>query len=280
MYESQIVIGSEAALSLYPILIKTVPTTLPTQLLSRFLTFSLLAAAAASSQDLAKSWGSVAAAARSVGLGTLTLSHVATSYYAFQQLPAGIAMSLFYTYPFWNLLGGVLGLGESVSSFQLFLAAGAFLGVVLVSMGTKEGEDRPVKWLGIAAALAAALTETGMFFAVKGAAQKNPFFSILELYPGALVGLAAWLLATGSTKSLDFRPAVWAPMLGFNTLVGFIGYALRFYAIPKMSTAGFSILSFVGVATSFLWGWLFVGEKPTGLTVAGAALISTAAALV
>ncbi len=44
MYESWIVVGSEVALALYPILIKTVPTTLATQLLSRFLVFTVAAA--------------------------------------------------------------------------------------------------------------------------------------------------------------------------------------------------------------------------------------------
>ena len=282
MYENQIVVASEAVLALYPILIKTVPTNLTTQLLSRFTTFSFLAALFGSSSDLRNSWGSLAAAAKSTALGTITLSHVATSYYAFEQLPAGVAMSLFYTYPFWNLLGGALGLGESITSFQLLLTGVAFLGVVLVSLGTKEGEDRAVNWAGILSALAAAITETAMFFAVKGAAQKNPFFSTLELYPGALLGLAAFLLASprSPTTAIDLRAPVWSKMLAFNAVVGFAGYAFRFYAIPKMTTAAFSILSFVGVVASFIWGWLFVGEKPTSMTMLGAALISAAAAAV
>jgi drug/metabolite transporter (DMT)-like permease len=281
MYESLIVIGSEAALSLYPILIKTVSTNLTTQLLSRFLTFTVLAAVLATPKDLLGTWGNWKGATRSASLGLVTLAHVAVSYFAFKELPAGVAMSLFYTYPIWNLLGGVLGFGESVSPFQLVLTAVAFLGVVLVSFGSRqEGDDRPIRWKGIAAALAAAVTETIMYFAVRTAKVPDPYYATLELYPGALFGLAALLGLKGNVTSVvDTRPSVWLPMILFNTIVGFIGYNMRFYAIPKVSTATFSILSFVGVVASFLFGWIFAGERPSWMATAGAALITAASGL-
>lgn len=273
-----IVVGSEAALSLYPILIKLVDTPLSSQILSRFLTFSVLAAALASPKALSKSWGSFPAAARSTALGTLSLAHVAASYYAFDRLPAGPAMALFYTYPIWNLLGGALFLNESISPLAMGLLGLAIAGVLMVSFGTKTPEDdKPVRWDGVAAALAAALTETGMYFAVRAAAMEDPYFSLLELYPGALIGLGAYFLL--SKAPIDTRVSSWGPMVLFNIIVGFLGYALRYYAIPKVSTAVFSILSFVGVSASFLFGWLFAGEIPTVLSTAGASLITIASAL-
>lgn len=285
-----VVVGSEATLSLYPILIKTVPTTLTTQLLSRFLTFSVAAAVLATRKDLLATWGTAKGIARSMGLGTITLAHVAASYTAFAELPAGVAMSLFYTYPFWNLLGGVLGFGESVTSSQLLLTVLAFVGVLLVSFGstqTPEGAPPgtpppPIRWGGIMAALAAALTESAMYFGVRTAAQPDPYYATLELYPGALIGLLAvlgWRRFQGQATQIDQRASVWGPMLLFNTLVGFIGYALRFWAIPRVSTATFGLLSFVGVVSSFLFGWWFVGEKPTWMAAVGAGLISLASGM-
>lgn len=275
MNPSSIVIGSEAALALYPILIKTVPTGLTTQLFARFLTYTVLAAALAKPKAILGTWGSPRAAAKSGALGLLTLSHVASSYYAFQQLPAGAAMSIFYTYPLWNLLGGAAALGERISSGQLALVALGFAGTVLISLESREGEGRPIRWKGVLAALGAALTETGMYFAVRGAAAPDPYFSMLELYPGALLGLLAALgLSREGLTQIDTRPTVWAPMLLFNTFIGFIGYALRFYAIPKLPTVVFSLLSFVGVIASFIWGWLFVGETASWKTLLGAGMIS------
>jgi drug/metabolite transporter (DMT)-like permease len=68
-------------------------------------------------------------------------------------------------------------------------------------------------------------------------------------------------------------------MLSFNAIIGFVGYALRFWAIPKVATATFGLLSFVGVVASFLFGWWFVGEKPTLMSAVGAGLISVASGM-
>ena len=62
----------------------------------------------------------------------------------------------------------------------------------------------------------------------------------------------------------------------FNTFVGFAGYALRFYIIPKVSTVGFSAMSFFGVISAYLLSWLFIGETPSMIQGLGAAAIITA----
>ena len=280
MATSAVVIASEAALSLYPILIKTVPTNLTTQLLSRFLVYSGLAYFFANETDILMIWGNPQGAFRSSMLGLLTLLHVGTSYYAFQQLPAGVSMSLFYTYPIWNLLGAAIGFGESFTMIQVLLVTLGFLGAVLVAYGNKDDDPQkkkdPFNWKGILAALVAALTESAIYFAVRTADRPSPFYAVLELYPMALVIM---LGLTWYTKSgVDMRPQVWARMISFNTLVGFLGYCLRFYAIPRLSTVVFSLLSFVGVLSSFAFGYLFVNEKPSWLTLAGGSLISAVAA--
>ena len=291
MLNSALVVGSELILSLYPILIKTVPVSLDTQVLSRILTFSIAAALLAPSNAIAKTWGTLGAATRSSGLGAITLAHVATSYYAFKELPAGVAMSLFYTYPILNLLGGVVLFGEEITSFQLLMMLVGFIGVLCVSFGSsgslttsEEGEKKEIKWLGVLSALAAAVTEVAMYFAVRTTIQANPFTSILELYPGAAILMLVFLGVRGGFgmfdmfDSIDKVGANWTSMTLFNLFIGFAGYATRFYAIPKVSTFIFSILSYVGVVASFFFGWLFVGEVPSTLSVLGAALISTASA--
>lgn len=280
MATSAIVLSSEVALALYPILIKTVPTNLPTQIVSRFLVYSGLAYFFATDSDVAQTWGNLQGIFRSSFLGLLTLFHVGTSYYAFQELPAGVSMSLFYTYPIWNLLGAAIGFGEEFSLFQVGLVLLGFGGAMLVAYGNKdpdpEKQKDPFRWKGLLAGLLAAITESAMYFAVRTAKQASPFYAILELYPAALVFLLPILWYTKS--SIDFRPQVWARMLSFNTLIGFLGYCLRFYAIPRLPTVVFSLLSFVGVLASFVWGFLFVNERPSWMTVAGGTLISLAAA--
>jgi drug/metabolite transporter (DMT)-like permease len=277
MLNSAIVVLSEVALALYPILIKRVPTDLTTQTLSRLLTFSILGYVFASPTDVKQTWMTSEGLFRSMGLGLITLLHVGVSYFAFETLPAGVAMSLFYFYPILNLIGGVLGFGESISLVQSLLVLIAFVGVVLVSLSITEGETEteqkdPYQWKGILAALGAALTETMMYFAVRTAKVPNPYFATLELYPGALIPFLGMLLASG--QSIDWRPSVWLPMTLFNMFVGFVGYALRFWAIPRVSTLLFSMLTFIGVIASFSWGYLFAEETPSWMALIGAVLIS------
>ncbi len=270
---SNIVIGSEIVLALYPILIKLVPTNLATQLVARFLVYTVLAASLADWSNLQETWLTGRGAATSLFFGSLTLAHVGTSYLAFKRLPAGEAMSLFYTYPIWNLLGAFLIWGENFSIQHLLLVGIAMMGVYFVTK--KDEEDKnPLDWTGIAAGLFAALTESLMYFVVRSKSP-NPFFSILQLYPGGLLPLATGLYATG--EPISTSTSVWTSLILFNALVGFAGYALRFYAIPRVKTIVFSLLSFIGVLASFGWGYLFVSETASLNKVLGALLITGSA---
>jgi drug/metabolite transporter (DMT)-like permease len=213
----------------------------------------------------------------------MTLIHVISSYVAFQELPAGISMSLFYSYPIFNVLGAALFFNETFGVKEILLVALAFAGVLLVAFSSKDTTEKEgfqttsYNWKGILAGLAAAITESGMYFAVRTAKQPNPFYAVLELYPAALPILLAGLTFAG--KAIDTRGSVWLPMILFNALIGFVGYCLRFYAVPRVPTAIFSILSFVGVIASFGWGYLFVGEVPSWVSVAGGSMIAAAAGL-
>jgi drug/metabolite transporter (DMT)-like permease len=68
----------------------------------------------------------------------------------------------------------------------------------------------------------------------------------------------------------------------FNGLVGFIGYAMRFYLIPRVSTVVFSVLSFFGIISAYLFSWIFANEVPTltqglgalAIVIANAALVT------
>ena len=266
-----IVVGSEFVLSLYPILIKLVRTNLSTQVFTRLLTFVAGASAMSSKADWASTWGSHVAVGRSIGLGAITLLHIS----------AGVAMSLFYTYPMWNLIGAKAFFGEDVQAKSYAYVALGILGTFLVSTrGVKDDlrglvQNRYGAFIGIAAALAAALTESAMYFAVRTNEEKNPWAPTLEMYGGALVCIIP-LILFGILK-IQWSASVWTKIILFNLLIGFVGYSLRFYSIPKVNTETFGLLSFVGVFSSFLFGFVFLGEKPGLISLLGAGLIALAA---
>ena len=276
-----IVVGSEAILSLYPILVKSIPAGIPTQIFSRLLTFVGAGGAAASKEDIVSTWGSAAGIKRSLFVGLITVIHIYVSYLAFSSLSAGVSMSLFYTYPIWNLLIAKSVFKEDISPESWLPLALGVLGTFLLSTKGIADEVRGLTVnsagaaVGVVAAIAAALTESMMYFAVKTTKTQSPWSAILELYGGAL----AWMLpaiATGLV-SIQYSLKAWKPLVLFNLTVGFLGYAARFYAIPNVKTEVFGLLSYAGVISAFLFGFFFFGEKPSLWSLIGAALIAYAA---
>ena len=326
MYDSFVLL-SEVVLSAYPILIKQVKASVFFQTGLRMAIFTVLAAGAAAAT------GSPLAAAglwstESIATGLLNLVHVGTSYTAFEQLPAGNAMALFYTYPIFNLLGAAAVLGESIPLANLPWMAVAFAGALLLAQPT------PKNWtlVGVVCALLAALTETGIYLwckakptdkakptkaetqspteakpnstdkakpnstdkasaeAKEGFTEVNPddaevdaqpWTKMIQLYgsSGALWVLVALVLGvTGFLAKDTFRISLGglSVIALFNALVGFAGYALRFYLIPRVSTIVFSVLSFFGVVSAYGLGWLFQNEIPTLTQMAGAVAIIVA----
>ena len=282
---------AEVALALHPILIKQVGVGLPTQLLARLGTYTVLGSTLSSTSDKKLAWGDWSTASKSIGYGLMNLIHIGSSYLSYQHLPAGSALALFYTFPFFNILAGVFFLGDSFKPIMLPLLLMAFLGVLLISRYTKEGfsdtegpetqQTQPTQQtqstkknipLGIFAALLSAITETLIFLLAKSDSESSPYLTILKLYPAALVGLLGYVGFTGTSVQTSLKN--WIPLILFNIFIGFLGYSLRFWSIPRLPTDVFSILTFIGVAAGYMWGLLYSKEIPTMGALGGAALIT------
>lgn len=202
--------------------------------------------------------------------GLLNMAHVGGSYAAFQSLPAGNAMALFYTYPLWNLLAASIAFQETITPHQWLWMGVALVGALLVAHPTGSWSA----W-GVAMALVAALTETAIYlwFRRETKDTTQPWTDMATMYGGSGI---LWLLLLPFLGLGVLSGKSVASMIGFNALIGFVGYALRFYAIPNISTVAFSSLSFVGVVAAYLLGWFFVGEVPLWSQGIGAALIAIA----
>ncbi len=270
MYEL-LTLLSEVVLSSYPILIKKIPATISFQTGIRMITFTVLALIAGALSGTPILAGSTLA--NVAGPGILNLLHVVASYSAFEVLPAGNAMSIFYTYPVWNIIGAAMVLKETIPTESLPWMGLATVGAILLSQPTQSN------WtlFGVIAAFVAALTETGIYLWFKKTSAETtdpqPWPTMARMYGGsALLWLVALLLGFVAIGKFGGSSAV-SSMILFNTFIGFAGYALRFFTIPYTSTVAFSAISFFGVVAAYLLGWLFVGEVPSALQGVGAACI-------
>ncbi len=266
MFYETLTFASEIVLSAYPILIKKVPASLTAQTTLRMITFAILAAIATAITGNPLLQGSTLS--NVLGPGLLNLLHVGSSYSAFEALPAGNAMALFYTYPVWNILGAAATFGEQIDFSTLPWIGAALLGAFLIAEPTRSNWNA----YGIIAALLAAITETGIYLWFRKEPEISSWTTMARMYGGSallllplfLLGVLAW----GSQGSGALQS-----MVLFNVFIGFVGYAMRFYTIPHISTVTFSSISFFGIIAAYLLGWVFVGEIPHFQQGIGAALI-------
>lgn len=281
-----LVLISEITLASYPILIKAVPTNLFTQIVSRMLTYGGLAILFLLNDR--KQLASVAPSGL-FGGGLLNLLHIATSYKAFSELPAGNAMAIFYAYPVWNLLGAWLLLGETVPMASMPWIILAVIGMLMVANPQLDRLLTMEKPFATVCAVLSGVTESAIYFFFKlMGKEEGTFKGMFELYGGSAMWLLPVVLAGSlgiqpisgiQLPTIDFSWKVWMPMLLFNIFVGFTGYAMRFAAIPMVSTMIFSTLNFVGIVAAYLFGYLFDGTKPSWMSVGGAAAIIVANAV-
>lgn len=280
-----VVVISEIVLSLYPILIKLVPTDLGTQIFARMATFTVLAAPFLNLQE----FQTLLSDPISLGLkGLVNLTHVETSYTAFKNLSAGNAMALFYLYPIFNLVAGYFFFGESISYFQFFWFFVAVIGSYLLIQDeltvkleeTKEETEAKKKIssadkvTGVIAAISAALTETIIYSLFKNENAATPYPQTLQLYGGGFLWYIIYKFFRKEEVLTEKSVTNWSSLLLFNGIIGFLGYTLRFWAIPKLSVYLFSILSFIGVFSAYIFGAAFAKEIPTVQSLVGGALIA------
>jgi len=277
-----LVVVSEIVLSAYPLLIKLVDASVFFQTGLRMMVFTVLGLIAALSVGQPLLF-STFFSGETLATGLLNLLHVFVSYVAFDKMAAGNAMALFYTYPVWNILGASAVLGEVLKVGALPWMGLALAGAVALAQPTANNWSL----VGVVAALIAALTETGIYLWFKARpstgtnSESGPWIKMTQMFGGsgllwlviAAVGtLGGWFAANTFSVSSSGLSAI----LLFNALVGFTGYALRFYMIPKVSTVVFSALSFLGIVAAYGFGWIGAGEVPNTTQMMGAFAIIVA----
>jgi drug/metabolite transporter (DMT)-like permease len=270
-------IGAETLLALTPIVIKQTPLDPISTLWTRILPSFLLGYGLSKDRELNMD-DSVAAAA----LGNINLLHISSSYEAFRNLPAGQAMSLFYTFPIWIVLFGSIFLGETIRASEYGCMAIAALGSVLLNMDpgrTAPSLGRPPHYgWGTLMGLTAALTEASMTVMLHGLGWMDAAKSVWVVNGSASLWLASVLGITALTGTVagphvtgDITDAAWLTV--FHSLSTFAGYWLRFFAIPRLSSVSFAFLSYTGLLASYVLGWWFLREQPGWMSLLGAACI-------
>jgi drug/metabolite transporter (DMT)-like permease len=282
-------VGAESVLALTPIAIKKTRLHPIDAIWSRVLSSAAIGYGVSSDRGLTAAERGPAAA-----LGYANLLHVSSSYEAFRNLPAGAAMALLYTYPLWNLVLGALFGRETIDTEEWAGISVAAVGSALLSTDVEDaaepGIGRKPRWgWGVAMGLLMAITESAMHTILKGLKWMDAAKSVWVVNASASVwlGLAVavqWLLGDGKVAATQISgAATWLDafwLTAFHAVTMFSGYWLRFFAVPRLTTVSYSMLSYAGLFASYLFGLLFLGERPGWISLLGAALIVAGGAII
>jgi len=298
-------LGSEIALSLYPQLIKLIPTTIENQVATRCITYSLLAIIGyyitkQNNTNITYNSNSnsniVSFTKTSIVMGLVNMIHIISSYMCFNTLSSGVGYSIFYIYPIFNLLGRTFIYNEKINSINYIYIIISILGVYLIYKHNKKNTNTETTTeyvlepkiekkdnflntknttIGIITGIVSALTESIIYFMVKdNPISVSPFIQLLKTYLLGGIVSVIYLIQSSinhTTTSLDYH--YWITLILFNAIIGFSGYLLRFIMIPRLSTLLFNSLIFTGVIFSYIWGYILSNEPITYTNVSGTLLI-------
>ena len=264
-------LGSEIALSLYPQLIKLIPTTIEVQVAVRCITYSILAIigyyittnnkTSILPITTTKSTNSTLSLTSSIVMGIVNIIHIISSYTCFNILSSGVGYTIFYIYPIFNLLGRTLIYNEKINMINYIYIIIAIVGVYLIYKNKSNTILEPLqnqnhneneilqnvknilntknKNIGIAAGIISALTESIIYFMVKNdIVTASPFIQLLKTY--LLGGILSVIYLIQNLKHIDLNYHYWITIILFNSIIGFLGYLFRFIMIPRLSTLLFN----------------------------------------
>jgi drug/metabolite transporter (DMT)-like permease len=257
---------SESLLSLYPVFVKNIGLPLHIQTWSRLFSYVIISILFIDYGFVTK----MIMSSKGILLSFVTLAHIYTSYRGFQLLESGVAYSIFYLYPIMILL---------MSGYNISPVMGlALLGVYLLSSDDKESffkSEEKYNHEGLIMILLAGFTEAIIYFLVKDIKTFNNWNHIFISYFPALMVLS-YFLQTDIYSYLTQKNALNTPMswsIFINSTIGLLGYLLRFFAVSRLDTLLYAVLSYFGIVMSFLYGILLNGETISLKKIAGALMI-------
>lgn len=195
--------------------------------------------------------------------------------FAYNFIPAGMAIVLHFTYPVSVLLISMLLFKEKVTPLKLISLAAAIIGIVLMSSGGFSGEVRPI---GIVLALISGLTYALYFLAGRNAEYSKLDTGVSNIY---ITGSACLIcLSMGLYGGRLELPADWFMwlILFFEALLGYtVGLQLLLQGVRLIGSTTASALNTLEPAFASITSMIVFGETMGLLKGFGVVLVLLAA---
>lgn len=210
--------------------------------------------------------------------------------WAEQEVPSGLASLLVATVPLWMVLldwarpGGVRPGGGVFAGLALGLVGLAVLVGPELSEGLRPGSGPGPSALGIGVILLGSFSwAAGSIYSRGADLPRAPLLGIgLEMLSAGAM-LAVISLLSGEAARLDPAAVSTRSFLSYLYLVVFgalVGYTAYIYLLRNATAAKVSTYAYVNPVVAVFLGWLLLDELVTLRTLAGAAIIVVAVALI
>jgi drug/metabolite transporter (DMT)-like permease len=172
--------------------------------------------------------------------------------------------------------------GHKIQSIMLLSLVGVYLlaskemgflskeNLDMMKAGDKNKKGSENTLLGVIMIGLAAFTEAVIYFLVRDIKTMNNWNHIfISYFLGAI--LLTWYFFD-NIKGMKWNGRL-SMSLGINSLIGLLGYLLRFYAVSRLDTIIYAPLSYFGIVMSFIYGVFINGESIDLKKIVGAGLI-------
>ena len=256
-------IFSESVLSIYPIIIKLTTLDVPFNTFVRLTSYLIISSIFANYEIL-----SAIGLDKLLALAGVNIAHILSSYYGFKALIPSMAQSIFYIYPFINLLFNIYFFGEAINKSKfLFLIPIIYSIYNIYGIGISEGSvaEKDINF-GLTMIGISAITESLLYILIKSIdLGNNPWNPLLVSYGLAAILYGIYYIYTNGLEKikntiLENKKETIELALA-NMAIGSLGYGLRFWSIPRVQSISYSIISYTGIFTSIAYSILLGIEK-------------------
>ena len=269
---------SESLLSLHPTMIKYIKLDLITKLWDRTSIFILISL-------FFINWDFILNNLFTYNVLLLTIIIVAHLYFThrgFLLLESGVGYTLYYTYPIMIILLSGIKLDYKI----IFLMILAIIGIVLIyekfniipenKKNINETIIENYKHEGIISILLCAFTEALLYFFVKRIKTDNNWNHLFLSYFFSTLILTFYIIyqyikghITIDNKYIENFEKI----SFFNIIIATLGHYLKYYAIYNLNPLYYSILSYFGIITAFIYGIIINNDKLNLRKIFGALFI-------
>lgn len=241
---------SEYLLSLYPSLVKFIKQPIHIQMWGRLLVFSFISLFFGSGifnvfKNLLNPYVVI--------LSLVNVIHIYTSYLGFKNLDPADAYSIFYIYPFTNLIMLWLAGLHDINPLQWLAFGTSIIGILLLKANS---------WFKVIMGISA-ITESLIYFILKTLNFNNSWDNVFYTYFIPAVILTSLYIKEWYKLEI--------PIL-INGVIGAVGYYLRFWNVNTVEPITYSLASYFGIPFSY-FNQFFINNISISPNIFGTTLI-------